>query len=91
MYLVQAEFASFKRQFRLARIKYLNAIALAAEFGNLLYRGTACKCFARFLRQQRDDPRALKYFREACTAYTNWGGTILVELLEKEFSDLLQR
>jgi hypothetical protein len=87
VFLVEAELAAVTGNYRAARDKYMVAIALAGEFGDLMLRAIACERAASFLRD-RGDESSNYYFLEAHSAYTSWGGIAKVEQLEKEMPEL---
>lgn len=88
VFLVEAELAAVMGNYTAARDKYMIAIALAGEFGDLLLRAIACERAASFLRDRGDDESSSYYFREAHSAYTRWGGIAKVEQLKKEMPEL---
>jgi hypothetical protein len=88
IFLVEAELAVVTGNYTSARYKYVIAIALSAEFGDLMLRAIACERVAAFLRDRGDESGANHYFREAHLAYTSWGGIAKVESLEKDMPEL---
>ena len=87
--LLQAELAAVTGKDGLARCKYMGAIAVAAEVDDLMLRAIAYERVARFLQQRGDESDANRYFRNAHSAYQDWGATAKVKQMQKEMPDLL--
>lgn len=88
--LVRAELAVLDKNYRLARSKFLIAIAVATKSNDMMMHAVACERFASFLRDTGDDSSvSADNFREAKSSYVEWGATAKVQAMEREMPELL--
>ena len=87
-YLLQAELAATTGKNQEARCNYVSAISVAARFGDFMIHAIACERAARLCTKCGDEPAAISYFREACSAYTEWGAFAKADQLNKEIPAL---
>jgi len=83
-FLLQAELAAVTGKNREARCHFTSAISVATRFGDLMMHAIACERAACFSSACGDEAAAGSYFREACSAYKDWGAIAKAEQLEKE-------
>jgi predicted ATPase/signal transduction histidine kinase/DNA-binding NarL/FixJ family response regulator len=88
-YLVEAERARVRGQYRDAREYYDQAIDLARQHAYLIDEAQAHELAAQFYLAQGHTRLAFHYIRDAHYAYTRWGATAKVTQLESRYQELL--
>lgn len=89
-FLLQAELAAVTGTGQDARCHYVSAISIAERLGDFMLRAIACERAARFCKQNGDDATASCYFREARSAYLDWGALAKDEQLDNEMPEFLE-
>lgn len=82
--LLQAEVAAVTGKNREARCYFESAISVTTRYHDCMMLAIACERAGRFSSACGDESLATRYFREAHSAYREWGATAKAERLEKE-------
>ena len=89
-YLLSAEHASLKKDYKLAETLYKKAIVSAGRTGYLHHAALSNERYADFLLQVLPNPEEELYYRkEAIRFYNAWGATAKVAILEEQFGERL--